>query len=131
MNDNGILKPAIGTYYNYTDVNKDKHLRKLMIEYYRSKTEKWLKKDYDNVTNCFKVIKNKVKFSKNCNSKNNPSAKKKIADYIMDIILEKNLIKKILLKYTKIYNVNWYDLKSEKKNLKKLIEKILIKKFTK
>ena len=48
----------------------------------------------------------------------------------MDIILEKNLIKKILLKYTKIYNVNWYDLKLEKKNLKKLIEKILIKKLS-
>ena len=45
------------------------------------------------------------------------------------MILEKNLIKKILLKYTKIYDVNWYDLKLEKKNLKKLIEKILIKKF--
>lgn len=130
MNDNGIIRPAIGTFYNYTDVNKDKHLRKMMIKYYRDKTEKWLEKDYQDVTNCFKVSNKKVKKASNCNNKNNYTDTKKIAYHLMDIILEKNLIKKILLKYTKIYNVNWYDLKLEKKNLKKLIEKILIKKLS-
>ena len=131
MNDNGIIRPAIGTFYNYTDVNKDKHLRKMMVEYYRGKTEEWLEKDYQDVTDCFKVTNNKVKKSGSCNNKNSSADTKKIASYLMDMILEKNLIKKILLKYTKIYDVNWYDLKLEKKSLKKLIEKILIKKISK
>ena len=55
MNDNGILKTAIGTYYNYVDVNNDQNLRKMMVKYYQDKTLKWLKKDYIEITNCFEA----------------------------------------------------------------------------
>ena len=129
MNDNGVLKTKIGTYYNYVDVNNDKNLRKMMIKYYREKTLKWLQQDYQEITNCFKIIKNKVKSDK-CSVNKSEKDTKIIAKYLMNLILEKDLIKKILLKYTKIYQVNWYDLKLEKKNLKKLIKKILKKKLS-
>ena len=45
------------------------------------------------------------------------------------MIEEKEIIKKILLKYTKLYEINWYDLKLEKKLIKKLIKKIIKKKI--
>ena len=131
--DNGLIKPAIGTYYNYVDVNNSQHLRKMMLDYYREKTQKWLESDYYSITNCFKVSNNKVIRNKNCSNSdksiNNQKDTKKIAEYIYEKIYKKRLIKKILLKYTKIYQVNWYDLKLEKQDLKKLIEKIIFKKI--
>ena len=135
MNDNGLIKPAIGTYYNYVDVNNSKHLRHMMLDYFREKTRKWLEKDYYSITNCFKVSNKKVIKNKDCSSsdkaKNNPKDNKIIAEYVYQQVYKKRLIKKILLKYTKIYDVNWYDLKLEKKELKKLIEKIILKKINK
>ena len=126
MNDNGILKTAIGTYYNYVDVNNDQNLRKMMVKYYQDKTLKWLKKDYIEITNCFEVVNNKLK-KKNCNTKSKDLDK--VAIKIFDMIEEKEIIKKILLKYTKLYEINWYDLKLEKKLIKKLIKKIIKKKI--
>jgi len=130
MNDNGILKSAIGTYYNYVDVNNSTHLRKNMVKYYREKTKKWLINDYQEITDCFKVTNQKIIKNNNCSSNNNEKDTEKIANYIYEKIYNKKLIKKILLKYTKIYNVNWYDLKLEKKQLKKLIKKIIKKKLS-
>ena len=129
INDKGILKPAIGTYYNYVDVNNDKNLRKMMIDYFRKKTLKWLEKDYDDITNCYKIIKNKVVESKNCNNNNNINDTKKIADHIYQIVYQKKLIKKVLFKFVKLSETNWYDLKLEKKRIKKLIKYIIKKKI--
>ena len=129
INDKGILKPAIGTYYNYVDVNNDKNLRKMMIDYFRKKTQKWLKNDYDDITNCYKLVNNKVVQNKNCNGKNSKIDIEKISDHIYKIVHQKRLIKKVLFKFVKLSETNWYDLKLEKKRIKKLIKYIIKKKI--
>ncbi len=130
INDKGTLKSAIGTYYNYIDVNNDKNLRLMMIDYYRNKTKKWLNKsEYQDITNCFVVTGNSVKLTKKCTNKLSNKDKEKVVDHIYQKIHQKRLIKKVLFKYTKLSDTNWYDLKLEKKRIKKLIKYVIKKKI--
>lgn len=124
------IKPAIGTYYNYIDVNTDKNLRLMMIKYFREKTQKWLKYDFDDIINCFTVSGKTVKKLNNCSKKSHSDSDKKIiANHIYNIVYKKRLIKKVLFKYTKLSDTNWYDLKLNKKHVKKLIKYVIKKKI--
>ena len=78
--------PIIGTYYEYIDVNKDKNLRKSVTDFFFKKVNKWISTYSD-----FKHLK---QYSKKMNSDKG-------------YMLVYNMIRK----FTKDYNINWFDLK--------------------
>ena len=86
--------------YEYQNINNDKNLQNNVIKYFYYKLLKWIDKD-----------EKFIKFNKNIHK------------------LEKNegklCIYKILRKFIKKTNLNWYDLRKNKKNVKIYIYKKL------
>ena len=78
--------PIIGTYYEYIDVNKDENLRKSVTQFFHKKIIKWISSYPE-----FKHLK--------------PYQKK------FDTEKGYMLIYNIIRKFTKDYNINWFDLK--------------------
>lgn len=78
--------PIIGTYYEYIDVNKDKNLRKSVTQFFHKKVLKW--------------ISSYPEFSH-------------LKQYQKKFDTQKGyeLIYNMIRKFTKEYNVNWFDLK--------------------
>ncbi len=118
----------IGSYYDYVDVNNDKYLRKTMINYFREKTKKWLVSDF-NAVECFSVSGSNIKKIKCSNKNKSIEEKKKIAKHIYDKYVYPNrIVKKVLFEYTKKSGANWYDLKSNKKYIKRILNNMIQKK---
>ena len=106
------LIPSLGSYYEYENVNNDSYLRRSMIKYFRDMLQNKLRDGDLSVVNCLEVKGNKVS-KKKCDSKNHSDKDLKIiANYLYDnIVYPKKLVKKVLIKYTKLSGTNWYDLK--------------------
>ena len=110
-------------YYNNIDpVNNDPKYRERICEnIYTRLVEKWLYKSrkFEILLPYFKInkegknglvsIHNKIS-DINENVKYSDLEKKYIFDYIEKNFISKKLVKKMLNKFTKAYNVKWYDL---------------------
>ena len=97
---------TISNYYEYSDVNKDPKLRKMMVDYFTKKIDKWLSSS--------KEYKNELKIYH----------EKDIIN-IKNEYLNNNRIYKILRDFVNKHTLNWYDLKKYKSNIKKKILKYL------
>ena len=108
---------VMSNYYRYSDVNKDPKLREMMVKYYKKKIIKWLSSS--------KEYKEKVinKFS------NNKIINQNIVDEIQNKYLNNDRIYKILRYFVNKRELNWYDLKKYKDNIKKKVLKFLIDKI--
>lgn len=78
--------PIIGTYFEYIDVNKDENLRNSVTNFFHKKVIKWIKK--------YPEFSHLKKFSSKINSNKGY-----------------DLIYNMIRKFTKEYNINWFDLK--------------------
>ncbi|VVU94572.1 hypothetical protein CPAV1605_297 [seawater metagenome] len=132
-NNIGIsLQPLIGSYYEYINVNNDEYLRKSMIKYFREKTKKWLMHGDMDVVKCFSVSGKRVA-KVACDTKaRSDTDLEKIADYIYDTyVYPKRLVKKVLVKYTKLSGTNWYDLKINQETIRRLLNHVIKKEIKK
>jgi len=112
-------KPTYGVYEN---LNADKHVRKRIINYVKYKTlDKWL---YGELKHLLKY----VKLSKKKNSQNDTDKK---VDYLEDNIVTDNFVRKIIEKYVRETQTNWYDIPKNDYFLKEIMEKELKKKLKK
>jgi hypothetical protein len=86
----------VPTSYKYQDINYDKNLQNLEINYFLEKTIEWMKKD---------------------------SSYSKVKKYLSSLRGEDGyeIIHKILRMYVKQNNTNWYDLKIQKTLVKQYI----------
>jgi len=89
--------PIITTFYEYQDVNKDPNLRKLVTTFFYKKVIKWL-----------------TKYPEFKNSKKNLNLIKSPEGY--------KYIYKLLRKFVKRGNTNWYDLRDQYPLLKKYLQ---------
>ena len=78
--------PIIGTYFEYIDVNKDENLRRSVTNFFHKKVIKWTSK-YPEFSH-LKKYSLKIKTDKGY-----------------------GLIYNMIRKFTKEYNINWFDLK--------------------
>ena len=79
--------PAIiGTYFEYTDINKDKNLRKKITQFFHKKTIKWVSSypEFSHLIKYQKKLKTEEGFK---------------------------VIYKLIRYFVKKYNINWYDLR--------------------
>ena len=78
--------PVIGTYIEFTDVNKDKELRRRVTKFFHQKVLKWIS-TYPEFSH-LKSVKSKVASEEGY-----------------------KVIYKLIRYFCKNYNVNWYDLR--------------------
>jgi len=81
--------PIIGTFYKYQDVNSNKNLQKNITKYFLKSILKSIKKDdlFSHLKSKYKILKSKDGY---------------------------NIIYKILKRFVKKGNTNWYDLRDQK-----------------
>ena len=107
---------VLSNYYKYSDVNKDPKLREMMVTYYKKKIKKWLLSSREYKHKLLKKI-------------SNSNLDEKIVDEIMNKYINTNRIYKILREFVNKRELNWYDLKKYKKNIKKKVLNFLIEKI--
>ena len=111
------VQTVMSNYYKYSDVNKDPKLRKMMVEYYKKKIKKWISssREYES-----KLLN---KFSKN------KILNSSLSEDIFNKYINDYRIYKILREFVNKRELNWYDLKKYKKNIKKKVLNFLIEKI--
>ena len=100
---------TISNFYEYSDNNKDPKLRKMMVDYYLKKIDKWLTSS--------KEYRNKLKIY---NQNNVINLKKE---------LDRNRVYKILRDFVNKNYFKLFDLKKYKSKIKKKFLKYLKKKY--
>lgn len=104
----------------YQDVNTDQHLRKQISEYFYDKVyNNWLKYHYLDLYQMVSVHNGVPTLSKHASDKENNKLK---YDFIVKNFLSKNDIYTLLDKFRKLNNINWWDLKKYKNELRKFIQ---------
>ena len=94
--------PIIGTYFEYIDVNKDEKLRLSVTSFFHRKIIKWV--------SSYPEFSNLKKYTSKISSDDGYK-----------------LIYKLIRKFVKEYNINWYDLKDYYVTFKDYIKYNLIK----
>lgn len=122
---------SVSAYDNNIDVNSDPSLRRKMTKYFYEETvNRWLYSDFSYVLKYLvvkgenvSIVENESKIESNDGKKN---AEEKI-DYIANNIMTKYDMKSFLKKLVNKGGINWYDLKENKKYVKKAIYKKIVK----
>ena len=131
-----LMYPYINKYYpkviTYIDINKDKNLRKKMVNYFKNNfLNKWIYNSNE-LMNYFSINNNKVKIvKKKIKKKYNSKNISKISKFIEKKILNEKYMYKILKEYISIFQINWYDLINIEIDVKNFIIKKLINKIKK
>lgn len=122
----------IGTIRNQIDLNQDPDLRKRMVKYFREKTLKWLRtdEDFNDLVSCFTLENNKAVVGK-CVGSNLKDRDALSESIFWDHIYPSRLVKKTLHRYIELSRTNWYDLKDNRKYVKRAILHVLKKNLLK
>lgn len=91
-----------------TDVNNDPELRKKVVKYFYGQVEAWMFGGFRDLADYFTEKNGTVTLGKSNDGMT--SAK---SDFILNEIISKSTILKILDKYVRRKNANWYDLKTK------------------
>ena len=100
-----------------SDVNNDPELRKRVVKHFHGQFEVWLFGSFRDLGNYFTDKNGTVTIGNSEDGMTNAKA-----NYIMSEIVSRNTILKILDKYVRRKNANWYDLKGkDSESVKKYI----------
>ena len=104
-----------GPYVAYNNVNNDPNLRKETVSFFWHKVLRWVKysSSYTDLYTYIVLKDNKVLIARDNNPKNNETEHIMKYEFIIDEIIEKKDLYKILDKFCKINSVNWWDLKKD------------------
>jgi hypothetical protein len=138
-----VLSPAVSkvtslnsiSSYNTVDVNSDPSLRRKVSQYFYDETvNKWLYSEFNDLLNYLVVKNGEVSLIKDLskvdNNNNDKNIEEKI-EYIANNVMTKYDVRSYLKKYVIKSGLNWYDLKDNKKYVKKSLYKKIKKNLEK
>lgn len=114
------LFPSI---YPVTDINNDPVMRKKIINYfYDAIDEIWIKLYFYKILKLLKVVNGKVEIIKSYNQVTSSDDDYKLKhNYLLNNILTKKRIGKLINSFRKIHNINWWDVKKNQNKFAKYI----------
>jgi len=123
------MLPMVPSILTYQDLNVDQNLRKEVTEYFFNKLLKnWLKYHYLNLYSMVKVSNGKASLVASSNEvKNDPTENAIKYEYIIDNFITKKDMYKLLDKFRRHNNLNWWDLKQYSDNIRKYIQGKIMK----
>jgi hypothetical protein len=119
--------PLYPSIVSYPDVNSDRKLRLDVTEYFYDKVIKnWLRYHYLDLYQMLTVSGNTSSLVKDqsqiaSNTKNDPTENTVKYEYIIRNYLTQNDVGKLLNKFRKINNINWWDIKQHQDKVRKYI----------
>ena len=104
-----------GPYVAYKNVNSDVNLRKSTVKYFWQKVLRWVKysSSYADLYEYLVVKGDKVMIAKDVTQKNNEAEHNLKYNFIIEEVIEKSDLYKILDKFCSINAVNWWDLQKD------------------
>ena len=111
------IVPAFPNVVTYQDVNNDRHLKAQVLEYFYNKLlNNWLNYYFNNLYYIINKLKDKKILIKNKkdkeNNKKNERAENDIKyEYLIDNYLSHKDVYRLLSKFRKMNNLNWWELK--------------------
>ncbi len=130
---NTVMTPIYPSVVTYQDVNSDPDLRSKVTEQLYSKViNSWLKYQYLDIYQMFSVSNNKVSLVSDikqaeANTKQSDSDLNLIYQHLVSNYVSKNDVYKLLDKFRKINNLNWWDLKHHSDKVRKYIHHKIFK----
>jgi len=111
-----FYNPLIPTITTYPDINSDSKLRREITEYFFEKlTNNWIKYHYLDLYKMLVVTGDKVTLIKNIDqmesNKSDPKENNLKYEFILINYFAKNDVYKLLCKFRKLHNKNWWDIK--------------------
>lgn len=114
---NTVMGPIYPSIISYQDVNSDHNLRRQVTEYFFDKLSKnWLKYHYLELYQLVNVNNGTASLIKDMsqaetNNKNIPAENSVKYTFIVDNYINKNDLYKLISRFRKMNNLNWWDLK--------------------
>jgi hypothetical protein len=111
------IVPAFPNVVTYQDVNNDRHLKAQVLEYFYNKLlNNWLKYHFIDLYYMITISNGKAMLIKNINdienNKKNERAENDIKyEYLIDNYLSHKDVYRLLSKFRKMNNLNWWELK--------------------
>ena len=110
------------TYPNvvvYPDINNDYEMRRKITKYfYNIINDTWITYYFSSLFKYFIVENNTVKLAKTSNNKDNDHM---IKNYILNKYLKKTNVEKLINKFRKINNIDWWEVKKHQDKFAKFI----------
>jgi hypothetical protein len=128
--------PLYPSVISYPDVNTNSDLRREVTEFFYNKViNNWLKYSYIDLYQMFIIKGDKVEIihaidDMKTNTKSSADDNMKKYKYMVANIISKNDVYKLLEKFRKINNINWWDIKKYADKFKKFVEVKMVKYIT-
>ena len=109
--------------YPHTDINNDYAMRKKIIDYfYDAIDDVWIKLYFYKILKLLKVVNGKVEIIKSYNQETSSDDDYKLKHaYLLNNVLTKKRIGKLINSFRKINNINWWDVKKNQNKFAKFI----------
>jgi hypothetical protein len=106
----------------YTDINNDIEMRRKIVKYfYDIINDSWITYYFSDLFKYFIIENNNVKLVKSLNNLSNKDTNSLIKNYILNKYFKRNNIEKLINKFRKINDINWWEVKKYQDKFSKFI----------
>ena len=123
-----VLPPPPQIPYNYPnvvvypDVNNDYEMRRKIAKYfYEVINESWITYYFSSLFKYFVIENNNVKLVKSLDNLSNKDSNPMIKNYILNKYFKRTNVEKLINKFRKINNINWWEVKKHQDKFAKFI----------
>ena len=125
---NGYTTYPFITDIHYNDLDSYSKTKKIMLKYYRSKIPKWLMTNFKDLLNYFAIKNDEVRVVKGLSDldvSNDRAINKKKVEYIMDNILTRKIVYRLLKQFVEETNTKWALLVNQAYFVKQVVNEYL------
>jgi hypothetical protein len=106
----------------YPDVNNDYEMRRKIAKYfYEIINESWITYYFSSLFKYFVIENNNVKLVKSLDNLSNKDSNLMIKNYILNKYFKRTNVEKLINKFRKINNINWWEVKKHQDKFAKFI----------